>query len=54
MFGFDLARNAFCAAGALVFSLAAVGAAVAPARLVEIAPVVYAGGAPPAEGAGHV
>ena len=53
MFNTDAARIALAALGAFVFSVTAVGAAVGPARLVETAPVVYAGAAPLVEGAGH-
>ena len=54
MFDFNLVRTALSAVGALVFSMTMIGAAVAPARLVETAPLVYAGAAPLVEGAGHV
>ena len=53
MYKFRAVHNALAAFGALVFSVTAVGAAVGPARLVETAPVVYAGAAPLVEGAGH-
>ena len=45
MFNTDFARTALSMVGALVFTVTAVGAAVGPARLVETAPVVYAGAA---------
>ena len=53
MFNIDAVRNALAALGAIMFTVTAVGAAAGPARLVETAPVVYAGSAPLVEGAGH-
>jgi hypothetical protein len=45
----EFTRAAFAAIGALVFTITAVGAAVAPARLAETASVVYADAAPQSE-----
>lgn len=54
MFNTDLARVALAAVGALVLTTTTVGAAVAPGRLAETAPVVYAKAAPLGQGAAHV
>lgn len=48
MFKNDFTRLATSAAGALLFTVMAVGAAVGPARVVETTPVVYAVMAPTA------
>ncbi len=42
MFKTEFTRVALSMVGALVFTVAAVGAAVGPARVVETTPVVYA------------
>ncbi len=42
MFNTEFTRIALSAVGALVFTVTAVGAAVGPARVAEITPVVYA------------
>ncbi len=53
MFNSDFTRVALAGVGALIFSVATVSAAVAPARVVEITPVVYANAAPLVQGAEH-
>ncbi len=53
MFNSDFARVALAGIGALIFSAATVGAAIAPARVMETTPVVYANAAPLVQGAEH-
>ncbi len=46
MFKTDLSRITLSAVGAFFFTAVTVGAAVAPAHMVETGPVVYAAAAP--------